>query len=207
MSHTLHRSVRGRRVLASGFSLVEVMVALVVICVGLLGIAKMQALALSGTNIARQRSMAAFLAASLASTMNSNRTYWASAAAVAASTPTPITITSATATITPATLAGVGNAACIGPASLVPSCPGTAGSQTLAGFDLTRWSAIVAPLLPNAVTTITCQGAIQPPSCIIQMTWTEQAVMTNNAAQNATGTGEVNAGQFETPTYTLYVEP
>jgi hypothetical protein len=87
-------------------------------------------------------------------------------------------------------------------------CQGTAGAQTLAGFDLTRWSTTVNGLLPNAVTTITCQGALQPPSCIIQMTWTEQAVMTNNAAQNATGTGEVAAGgQFEIPTYTLYVEP
>jgi type IV pilus assembly protein PilV len=209
MSHAISRTVRGRRALARGFSLVEVMVALVVICVGLLGMAKMQALALSGTNIARQRSMAAFLAAGLASTMNSNRIYWASAAAVAASPPgAPITISSATGTITPATLAGVANNACFGAASANPACPENVGTpgQTLAGFDLTRWSATVSPLLPNAVTTITCQGAVQPPSCIIQMTWTEQAVMTNNAAQNA-GTGEVNAGQFETPTYTLYVEP
>jgi type IV pilus assembly protein PilV len=209
MSRAISRNVRSRRALARGFSLVEVMVAVVVICVGLLGIAKMQALAVSNTNMARQRSMAAFLAAGLASTMNSNRIYWASAAAVAASTPTPITISSATATITPATLAGVANNACIGAASANAACPENVGTpgQTLAGFDLTRWSATVAQLLPNAVTTITCQGTVQPPSCIIQMTWTEQAVMTNNAAQNASGTGEVNAGQFELPTYTLYVEP
>jgi type IV pilus assembly protein PilV len=207
VSHATRQNVRGRRAQARGFSLVEVMVAVVVICVGLLGIAKMQALALSGTGMARQRSMAAFLAASLASTMNSNRTYWASTAAVTASNPTPITITSATGTITPATLAGVAIGACIGAASAVPACPGTAGAQTLAGFDLTRWSNTVSLLLPNAVTTITCQGATPPNSCIIQMTWTEQTVMTNNAAQNASGTGQVNAGQFETPTYTLYVEP
>jgi type IV pilus assembly protein PilV len=207
MSRAISRNVRGRRALARGFSLVEVMVAVVVICVGLLGIAKMQALALSSTNIARQRSMAAFLAASLASAMNSNRTYWASAAAVAASNPTPITITSATGTIAPATLAGVASNACIGDGSGNPKCQGVAGAQTLAGFDLTRWSTTVNGLLPNAVTTITCQGATPPQSCIIQMTWTEQTVMTNNAAQNASGTGQVNAGQFETPTYTLYVEP
>jgi type IV pilus assembly protein PilV len=209
MSGAANRNSRGIRKLSPGFSLVEVMVALVVICVGLLGMAKMQALSLSGTNLARQRSMAAFLAAGLASTMNSNRIYWASAAAVAASNPAPITITSATGTITPATLAGVANNACIGGATVNPACPENVGTpgQTLAGFDLTRWSATVSPLLPNAVTTISCQGAIQPPSCIIQMTWTEQTVMTNNAAQNATGTGEVNAGQFQIPTYTLYVEP
>lgn len=201
MSTATHRSVRGSRRRTRGFSLVEVMVALVVICVGLLGIAKMQALALSSTNIARQRSMAAFLAASLASAMNSNRVYWASATAVAASNPTPITIKSATGTITPAGLAGIANNACIGGAGAVAPCSGTAGAQTLAGFDLTRWSATVSPLLPNAVTTITCQGATPPNSCIIQMTWTEQVT---NAA---TGANSTNTVAFENPTYTLYVEP
>ncbi|HLY53740.1 MAG TPA: type IV pilus modification protein PilV [Steroidobacteraceae bacterium] len=198
MRYATHRNFRGLRARARGFSLVEVMVALVVICVGLLGVAKMQALALSSTNIARQRSMAAFLAASLASAMNSNRLYWANATAVAASNPTPITINSATGTITPASLAGVANTACIGAANVVPTCPGTAGAQTLAAFDLTRWSATVSPLLPNAVTTITCQGATPPNSCIIQMTWTEQV------SNGASGT---NAVAFENPTYTLYVEP
>src|SRR5690349_21912373 len=62
---------------AAGFSLVEVMVAVVVICVGLLGIAKMQALSLSNTTTSRQRALAAMQAASIASAMHSNREYWA----------------------------------------------------------------------------------------------------------------------------------
>ena len=62
---------------AHGFSLIEVMVAVVVICIGLLGIAKMQAMALSNTNMSRQRSLAAIEAASFASAMHSNRQYWA----------------------------------------------------------------------------------------------------------------------------------
>lgn len=202
MNTASHRHVRGPRARARGFSLIEVMVALVVICVGLLGIAKMQALALSSTNIARQRSMAAFLAASLASSMNSNRAYWASATAVAASNPTAITITGATGTIIPASLVAATNA-CFGDATANPKCPENAGTpgQTLAGFDLARWSANANQFLPNAVTTITCQGAIPPNSCIIQMTWTEQVT---NAATGANGT---NATAFENPTYTLYVEP
>ena len=43
---------------------------------------------------------------------------------------------------------------------------------------------------------------MQPPSCTIQMTWTEKAVMTTS-----NGSQINNGGQFETPTYTLYVEP
>jgi type IV pilus assembly protein PilV len=201
MRHAAPRNFGARRARVRGFSLVEVMVALVVICVGLLGIAKMQALALSSTNIARQRSMAAFLAASLASAMHSNRIYWANATAVAASNPTPITISSAAGTITPASLAGVSGTACNGAANVVPMCPGTAGAQTLAASDLTRWSSNVLLLLPNAVTTITCQGATPPNSCIIQMSWTEQ--VTNSA----TGANNTNTVAFENPTYTLYVEP
>jgi type IV pilus assembly protein PilV len=206
MRRNTHRGVT--RATARGFSLIEIMVAVVVICVGLLGVAKMQALALSSSTIARQRSMAAFLAASLASSMHSNRTFWASATAAADSTPAPITITSATGIIAPAALAGVASGACNGGNSAVPTCPGNAGSQTLAAADLTEWSTRVSQLLPNAVTFIWCPGAILPASCTIQMTWTEQAVMTNAKAQNASGTGQINnGGQFETPTYTLYVEP
>src|SRR5262249_61998101 len=68
------------RTRAGGFSLVEVMVAVVIICVGLLGIAKMQALALSSTTTSRLRALAAIQAAGLASAMHSNREYWAGAA-------------------------------------------------------------------------------------------------------------------------------
>jgi prepilin-type N-terminal cleavage/methylation domain-containing protein len=56
-----------------GFSLIEVMVALIIIAVGMLGIAKMQALALSTTESSGVRSLVAIEAASLAATMHTNR--------------------------------------------------------------------------------------------------------------------------------------
>src|ERR1700759_974300 len=61
---------------AAGFSLIEVLVALIIISVGLLGVARMQALSLSNTNAARLRSLAAIEAASLASAMHADRAYW-----------------------------------------------------------------------------------------------------------------------------------
>ena len=69
---------RSSRRAAGGFSLVEVMVALLVVSIGLLGIAKMQALALSSTGSAKMRSLASIEAASLASTLHADRAYWSS---------------------------------------------------------------------------------------------------------------------------------
>jgi type IV pilus assembly protein PilV len=186
-----------------GFSLVEIMVAVVVICVGLLGIAKMQALAVSSTTTARLRAMAAFQAASLASAMHSNRVYWASAAAVANS---PVTVQGAT--VTPAALVQGTGACIVTTVSAVPKCPGTAGALTLAGFDLARWAAALTGLLPNATTQITCQGATPPQSCVIQMSWSEQTG-TINSSETAVAIVDpaLNGGGANLDYYTLYVQP
>ena len=195
-----------------GFSLVEIMVAVVVICVGLLGIAKMQALAVSSTTTARLRAMAAFQAASLASAMHSNRVFWASAAAVASS-PITITLPAAGVTITPAGFAQPDTSCIVTVATANAQCAGTGGAQILAGFDVQRWGEALVPpgggsLLPNLTTTITCQGVIQPPSCIIQMSWTEQTG-TINASEQSTAIVDttINAAGNNLDYYTLYVEP
>jgi len=210
MSHPASRSA------TRGFSLVEIMVAVVVICVGLLGIAKMQALAVSSTTTARLRAMAAFQAASLASAMHSNRVFWASAAAVADS---PMTINFPGAaptngvTVVPAGFAQLNNTCIVTIATAVPACRGVAGAQLLAGFDVQRWGAALVPpaggsLRPNLTATITCQGVIQPPSCIIQMSWTEQTGTINSSEQStAIVDTTINAAGGNLDYYTLYVEP
>jgi len=179
-----------------GFTLIEVLVAVVVICVGMLGIAKMQALALSNTTTSRMRALASLEAASLAAAMHSNRLYW-SAAAPASVTVVPTAIASTDANMAAQAGVDLGN---------LPACVGTlAGGvqctpSNLAAYDLANWATDLGALLPNPSATILCPPAVNGPvSCTIQITWTEHAVRVNAQA--------IVTGQFATPTYTLYVEP
>jgi type IV pilus assembly protein PilV len=207
-----------------GFSLVEVMVAVVVICVGLLGIAKMQALAMSNSNTSRLRSLAAIEAAGLAAAMHSNREYWAGNVPPATITVNALAnpqIQSSDAVLQAD--AGVDLAQspsnpsfivapCVGSNNGLTTCgpaviPGTPGLP-LAAFDLARWTASLNALLPNPQSTITCgavPGVNSPVSCTIQITWNEKAVsMTQQEAQTEALNGP---SQIEKPVYFLYVEP
>src|ERR1700676_4836787 len=83
MQLRLDRPVRTR---SAGFSLIEVMVALVVCSIGLLGLAKMESLAISSTSVAGSRSIAAIEASSLASAMHANPGYWAAGLAPGSTT-------------------------------------------------------------------------------------------------------------------------
>ena len=195
---------------ADGFSLVEVMVAVVIICVGLLGIAKMQALSLSSTSTSRQRALAAMQAASIASAMHSNREYWAGDFQLTGVNPSfslsgtgTVTSTTDAATATQAQnwLTANNMTFCLGAVGTTAKCD----DKQLAAFDLARWWRNgVVPILPGATATIACNsppvGNPAPISCTVVIGWNERAVALN--------TQSALAGQtFETPTYTLYVEP
>ena len=168
---------------ARGFSLMEVMVALVVSTVGLLGLAKMEALALSSTSVAGSRSLAAIEASSLAAAMHANPGYWAAGVAqptitITAGTPYPI--------ITPC-LNNPGTPSCI-PANM-------------AAWDLNAWSTSLNQVLPGSLATITCSpgGAGSPVTCTIQLQWTENGV--------AVSAQQSLMGSLAAPTYTLFVQP
>ena len=180
---------------ARGFSLVETMVALIVILVGLIGIAKMQALAMSSTNMARMRSLAALEAASLAAAMHANRGFWAGTNPTGTPPPPTITYTAANG------VTGIGTA---NPGS----CAGGCTPAQLAAYDLALWTSAqsgLAGLLPGAAATINCASATPPVNCTISITWIENAVAINQqeAAQNRA----VPVAAFNNPTYTLDVEP
>ena len=194
-----------------GFSLVEVMVAVVVICVGLLGIAKMQAMALSNTNMSRQRSLAAIEAASIAASMHSNRQYWA----LAIVTPFTVSISGKPAVVASSdgglqaqTTADLTNlTACIGNNTGAVACN---NPSDLAAFDLARWWVTsVSVQLPNPTATVTCPlvpaGNAAPISCTVQISWTEKALAMN--AEEAAQEKAVGPSLSEQPVFTLYVEP
>ena len=179
-----------------GFTLLEVMVALFVLSVGLLGVVKLEALAYASTNVAAKRSIAALEAASLAASMHVNRGYW--------TTPDPsgatIVVTPATVSVTAGAplLAGLGTGAQNCRSTAIPCQP-----LNMALYDLQQWAAptgavgsALQAISPNVRATINC-GTATPISCMINIQWSENTV--NMSAQET--------GTLAGPSYTLYVEP
>jgi type IV pilus assembly protein PilV len=174
-----------------GFTLLEVMISLIIVSIGLLGIAKIHALAYSSTATAGTRSLIALQAGGLAASMHANRTYWA------AGTAAPIKITNTA--IDDATLNGA--AATIGfcVAAVGPACT----PDLMAAYDLHTYANQLSAALPNSTptTTITCPKNPTPVNCTIQVTWSEKAVSINQQGHDGT-----LATTFA-PAYMLYVEP
>jgi type IV pilus assembly protein PilV len=163
-----------------GFSLVEVLVALVVCSIGLLGLAKLESVALSSTGVASGRSLAAIQASSLAAAMHANPGYWAAGFA-----PATTTVSAANNFSTAAACLTAGATSC------VPS--------DMAAYDLQQWAIALQALLPGYYATISCSTAAFPVTCTIQIQWTENAVAANAQQTNMAG--------MQLPTYVLYVQP
>jgi type IV pilus assembly protein PilV len=180
---------------ARGFSLVEVLVALLIIGVGMLGIAKIQAMAYASTGTASLRSLAAIQAASLASSMRANRAYWTnplpglSVSVTGGATPT-LSINDASLTTTPCNFPTT----CATPAAT-------------AGNDISVWANTINSVLPSVSALISCPAATvvssvtQPVECTIQLNWAERNIGINTQSQ---GTAGITQPLYS---YTLYVEP
>jgi len=177
-----------------GTSLIEVLVALVVVSVGLLGIGKMQALAIESTRTSSVRSLIAVEAASIASAIHANEAYWQS---VSVPFNANITVTSSG---SPAT-----------PTAAISSSDGTMAGQTtncvtsvctasqMAAYDLLQWAQglwYLTPTVTSSAQVIQCNGS--PVVCTVQVNWTESTIGIS---------GEYSSNATPSQQYVLVVQP
>ncbi len=133
----------------SGFSMVEVLVALVVLAIGLLGIAALYLNSLQSGRTAIYRTQAINLAADLADRIRMNRTAQASYGSLFADTE-----------------------------AVVATCSTTGGCSDadLASTDLATWKDTVAQQLPNGqgqVVVTAPVGAGEPATYVVTVQWVE----------------------------------
>ena len=176
-----------------GFTLIEVMIAVLIVTVGLLGFSKMQALAISSTQVASSRSMIALQSVSLAAAMHGNKTYWAAGVASAAFSTVGATVTD------PSGVLSAVPPVC--DAIAVPATPLCTPAQ-LAAYDLQQWAKNMAGLFPSYTSVGACTTVLATSiSCTVTVSWTEKYVSSNQStvSDSASTTG--------IRTYTLYVQP
>jgi type IV pilus assembly protein PilV len=194
--------LRAARARQSGFTLVEVLVSLIIISVGLLGIAKIQSLAYSSTGTAGARSVAAIEAASLASAMRANRVYWSVAnPATNAIALTDLTFTSADGTFQADLNDTDGPPPCLTSDDTTAACT----PAQIAAYDLWNWARALKSVLPGSGATLSCQSAAPPMNCTIMVKWSEKLVQAN--AQGANASVDALARLAGQQSFTLYVEP
>jgi type IV pilus assembly protein PilV len=207
MKNFLSLSVaRSRYARARGFSLIEVLIALLVISFGLLGIAGMQAVSISNTGVAGFRSIAALQGANMAARMSANEAYWQA-------NPTGwqtdlggaagLTVSVVGSTVTSNDSLLTGTTQCTFTGAGANGCT----VQQMAQFDLAQWGTNLAASLPGGIGSITCvAGAIgtvtlTASSCTITIKWLEKSLAQN---QKTTGVAATANNQLD---YTLEVQP
>jgi type IV pilus assembly protein PilV len=174
----------------AGFALFEVMIALLVVAVGLLGVAKMQALALKGTQLSGKRTLVALSAASLGAAIHGNKAYWNSGVAPSVT----VTVSSAGAgVVAPSTLATA-------PTGL---CTTKCSTTNLAARDLRVWVDNLIRQVPSftGATITMVNSTTAPVSATITINWTESYVAANKSSVQST------SDPISKQSYVLYVQP
>jgi type IV pilus assembly protein PilV len=202
-----------------GFSLLELLVALTVIAVGMLGIARMHALAIQSAGSAGARSLVALETAGMAAAMHANHEYWSRV------TGDNLTTTAYFATGATPTLSIASTGACTSSADPAPSFCANQGAsasvwQDLAVYDLGNYASALAQFLPAGNVAINCRPTTSnlPQSCTITVSWLEQAFGAGAAGSQQTSDAALAAGTavsssapltraLQQPQYTLYVTP
>lgn len=163
-----------------GFSLIEVMISLVIIAVGMLGVASIMALSMNNDTTSRLQSLAALEATSMATALQANPAYWVNGSG-ASSNQTAPTISS-------------------------QACNGTTActASAIAQVDLSNWGYTLAQSLPNGSGSVACstqpQSGTSPAAttCSIAIQW-----KANQMANDHTATAAAISAQ----SYVLVVQP
>jgi type IV pilus assembly protein PilV len=132
--------LRGKLCKSSGFSLIEVLVSIVVLCFGLLGMAGMQAASLQSNREARLQSSAVVLARELAEMIRGNKLV---GILPAGSNPYLGSFSSPLAATTPSYCLSVGGTPCAGASPV-------ATATAIGNAEMTEWLARVDSELPGA---------------------------------------------------------
>jgi len=190
----------------SGFTMIEVLVALVVTAVGLLGLLKMQALAISSTKESGSRALIAAQTESLTALMHANPLYWA---APVSPGPSPSTFSASGTTVVDASgVLGAATGSCViaAPGSAAPCSP-----AALAAYDVQSWASAMNTQFPTYQAKVQCAppaGSPLPISCTIFVTWIETQVAINASTSNALTTPvAATAKQTTTQSFLVYVQP
>ena len=175
-----------------GFSLTEVLIALLVLMFGVLGMVGLQAMAVSNAVAGQYNGQAAIEASSIAAAMKANAEYWGSL-------PGTVTVTPGT---TPGSIAISG-----GPAAFSGSCVSgtTCTAAQMAYYDLTTVGTDIASNLPGGTLGISCvlNGAVcaSPALFTLTITWFEKNIALHNGTGAETGvlaTGTAKSHQYQT---------
>ncbi len=147
-----------------GFSLIEVLIALVIIMIGLLGIAGLQAVGVRSSAQAHLRTLAALDAHSLAASMRANRAYWTDVNA-----PANVSI-----------LASAAGTVTVSPVIATASdCAATTCTAAeTAAYDLADWGELLAAMQRSASASITriASTGTSASAYAVTVSWSERRI-------------------------------
>lgn len=176
-----------------GISLIEVLVALIIIAVGILGIGKMQAASISNTQVSGSRGLVALQATSLADILHSNKAFWQTA-----SPPCATTCVLQQASLAQSPAGSIPNSNPCTPSNTVTAA---CTKAQIATYEINKWMSNINLQVPTYKAGIQCIAGT-PSNCIISITWVENQVAANN-----TTTAGAAANKPVSQTYYLYVQP
>ena len=178
----------------AGFTLIELLVTMLIVTIGLLGLAKLQATAVSNTAVARTRALMTYQAESLAGMMRANQGFWVTSGAG----PFPSFSVTTGGTASDSQMSKNGSTG---------TCLNVTCSQAqLAWDDMYTWAAkfndgTVNSAFPGASATVACVSAsggacganpATPHSYDITLTWQQKLVAINRSTVNSSMTQPVS---------------